>query len=61
MDLIDGNGFGDISAKEFDKYKRRNPDADVDDFMKKEPKYDVRNAKFIYPEISEKEYLSLNR
>jgi len=60
MDLIDGNGFGDISAKKFDKYKKRNPDADFDEWMKKEPKYDVRNAKFIYPEISESEYLSLD-
>ena len=49
MKLIDGNGFAELSADEFEKYKKRNPDADFTDWVKKEPKYDVRNAKFIYP------------
>ena len=59
MNLINGNGFEMLSADEFESYKKRNPDADFDEYMKKQPKYDVRNAKFIYPEISECEYLSL--
>lgn len=49
MELLDGNGFADLSAVEFERYKKRNPDADFTDWIKKEPKYDVRNAKFIYP------------
>lgn len=60
MELINGNGFEMLSADEFESYKKRNPDADFDEYMKKQPKYDVRNAKFIYPEISECEYLSLH-
>lgn len=50
LDLIDGNGFAELSAASFDEYKKRNPDANLDEYMKKEPKYDVRNAKFIYPD-----------
>lgn len=59
LDLIDGNGFGVLSAKKFEKYYK-DTGVDFDEWMKKQPKYDVRNAKFIYPEISECEYLSLH-
>ncbi len=52
MDLINGNGFGELSAKKFDDYKKDYPDADFDEWIKREPKYDVKNAKFIYPENS---------
>lgn len=60
MDLINGNGFEKLSADEFESYSERYDDVDFDDWIKKQPKYDVRNAKFIYPEISECEYLSLH-
>ena len=51
LSLIDGeNGFADLSANDFERYKKRNPDADFDEWIKTKPKYDVRNAKFIYPE-----------
>ena len=51
LDLINSNGFEKLSGESFDDYKKRNPDdADFDEWIKKEPKYDVRNAKFIYPE-----------
>ena len=57
MDLINGNGFDDIAAKDFERYKKDYPDADFDEWIKRKPKYDVKNAKFIYPEISEYEYV----
>ena len=49
MEYINTNGFAELSADEFERYKKRNPDADFTDWIKKEPKYDIRNAKFIYP------------
>ena len=59
MDLINGNGFEKLSVDKFESYSESNANVDLDEYMKKQPKYDVRNAKFIYPEISECEYLSL--
>ena len=50
LELIDGNGFAELSAKKFEREKIYYPDMDFDDWIKTEPKYDVRNAKFIYPD-----------
>ena len=49
LDFINGNGFAELSADEFERYKKRNPDADFTDWIKKEPKYNIKDAKFIYP------------
>ena len=54
LDLINGNGFAEYSAKSYEIYKKVYGDVDFDKFMLNEPKYDVKNAKFIYPE--DKEY-----
>ena len=43
------NGFAELSADEFERYKKRNPDADFTEWIKKQPKYNVKEAKFIYP------------
>ena len=53
LDVIDGNGFAELSAKSYERHKERYGDVDFDKFMEKEPKYDVRNAKFIYPDNRE--------
>lgn len=47
LTVIDGNGFSDLSAN---RYNKLNPGVDFDEWMEKEPKYDVRNSKFIYPQ-----------
>ena len=43
------NDILELSADEFERYKKRNPDADFTDWIKKEPKYNIKDAKFIYP------------
>ena len=50
MNLYNDNGFAEISAERFKLLKERNSDADFDEFMKTEPKYDLKNFKFIKPE-----------
>ena len=51
MNLYNDNGFAEISADRFELFKKRNPDADIDEYMKKEPKYDLKKCKFIKPDI----------
>ena len=51
MDLYDGNAFKEFSETRFEWYKEKYGDAvDFEDFMKKEPAYDLKECKFIYPE-----------
>lgn len=51
MDLYNDNAFKDFSEMRFEWYKERNgDDADFEEFMKKEPAYDLKECKFIYPE-----------
>ena len=52
MDLYDENGFINISKSKFEDISEGNPDADFDEFMKKEPKYDLKECKLIKPEIN---------
>ena len=49
LEFINTNGFAELSADEFERYKKRNPDADFVDWIKKEPKYNIKDAEFIYP------------
>lgn len=53
MNLYNGNGFVDISKSYFDSLSDEFPDRfdDFDEFMKKEPKYDLKNCKLIKPDI----------
>lgn len=53
MDLYNGNGFADISKGYFDSLSAELPDKydDFDEFMKKEPKYDLKNSTLIKPDI----------
>ena len=53
MNLYNNNGFADISESRFEYLKEVKPDIfnDFDEFMKKEPKYDLKEFKFIEPEI----------
>ena len=46
MDLYNGNGFAEISKIKHDKY---GADSDFDEFMEKEPKYDLKKCKLIKP------------
>ena len=52
MNLYNGNGFADISAEIFERLHNNYPDKydDFDEFMKKEPKYDLKKCEFIKPE-----------
>ena len=52
MNLYNDNGFAEISAERFDDLNKKYPDRydDFDEYMKKEPKYDLKNFKFIKPD-----------
>lgn len=52
MNLYNDNGFAEMSAERFDFFNKKYPDEydDFDEFMKKEPKYDLKNFKLIKPE-----------
>ena len=53
MDLYNGNAFKDLSETRFEWYKERyGDDADYNDFMKKEPGYNLKECKFIKPEFN---------
>lgn len=53
MNLYNGNGFAEISAKRFEMLNKNYPDTfdDFDEYMEKEPKYDLKKCKFIKPDI----------
>lgn len=53
MNLYNGNGFAEISAERFEILNKNYPDTfdDFDEYMKKEPKYDLKKCKFIKPDI----------
>lgn len=52
MKLYDDNGFAEISAERFNDLNKDYPERynDFDEYMKKEPKYDLKNFKLIKPE-----------
>ena len=52
MNLYNNNGFAEISAERFERLNKKSPEkfADFDEYMKSEPKYDLKNFKFIKPE-----------
>ena len=52
MNLYNGNGFAEISKFNYDGLHGKYPDNfdDFDEYMKNEPKYDLKNFKFIKPE-----------
>lgn len=52
MNLYNNNGFAEISAERFESLNKSFPDNydDFDEYMKKEPKYDLKNFKFIKPD-----------
>ena len=52
MKLYNGNGFAEISADNFKRLNKKYSDNfdDFDEFMKSEPKYDLKNFKFIKPD-----------
>jgi len=52
MNLYNNNGFAEISAERFDDLNKNYPDNynDFDEYMKKEPKYDLKNFKLIKPD-----------
>lgn len=53
MDLYNGNAFKKLSEKRYEIYKENyGADTDFKEFMKKEPGYDLKECKFIKPEIS---------
>ena len=53
MDLYNGNAFKELSEIKFECYKEKYGDAaDFNEFMKKEPAYNLKECKFIYPEKS---------
>ena len=60
MNLYNDNGFAYISADLFDSLKEIAPDIysddDFDDFMKKEPKYDLKNFKLIESDVKKIAY-----
>ena len=52
MNLYNDNGFADISADRFESLNKNYPERfdDFDKYMKKEPKYDLKNFKLIKPD-----------
>lgn len=60
MNFYNDNGFDYISADLFDSLKEIAPDIysddDFDDFMKKEPKYDLKNFKLIESDVKKIAY-----
>lgn len=52
MNLYNDNGFADISAERFESLNKNYPDKydDFDEYMKSEPKYDLKKFEFIKPE-----------
>ena len=52
MKLYNDNGFAEISAERFKLLNKNYPERydDFDEYMKAEPKYDLKNFKFIKPE-----------
>ena len=53
MNLYNDNGFAEISAERFESLNKNYPDNfnDFDEYMKKEPKYNLKECKLIEPEI----------
>lgn len=53
MNLYNDNGFAEISKFNFDYSNKKNPDKynDFDEYMKSEPKYDLKKCEFIMPDI----------
>lgn len=53
MNLYNGNGFAEISAERFESLNKKYPESydDFDEYMKKEPKYNLKECEFIEPEI----------
>lgn len=53
MNLYNDNGFAEISAERFESLNKNYPDNfnDFDEFMKKEPKYNLKEFELIKPEI----------
>lgn len=49
MELYNENAFLQISKSHFEDKKKDNPDADFSEFMKKEPKYNLKECKLIKP------------
>ena len=52
MNLYNDNGFAEVSADIFKSLNKIYPENfdDFDDFMNKEPKYDLQNFKLIEPD-----------
>ena len=52
MNLYNGNGFAEISGEIFERLHNDYPDRydDFDEFMKKQPKYNLKKCEFIKPE-----------
>ena len=51
LDFIDAdNGFAELSADAYENYNDVDGKDDFDKWMKRQPKYNIRNQKFIYPE-----------
>ena len=51
MNLYNNNGFAELSESAFNSLKEKKINNDFDEFMKKEPKYDLKNFQLIKPEI----------
>lgn len=53
MNLYNDNGFADISAERFERLNKKYPERfnDFDEYMKKEPKYNLKEFEFVEPEI----------
>lgn len=51
MNIYNDNGFAEISADRFERLNKKYPDNfnDFDEYMKKEPKYDLKECKLIEP------------
>ena len=58
MDLYNNNGFAEISAERFEYLHKKFPDKydDFDEYMKNEPKYDLKKCEFIKPEKERKAF-----
>lgn len=58
MNLYNTNGFFNISSERFDILNKKNPTffSDFDEFMKIEPKYDLKNFKLIEPDVKKIAY-----
>ena len=55
MNLYNDNGFAEISAERFERLNKNYPERydDFDEYMKKEPKYNLKEFEFVEPEIKQ--------